>query len=1475
MTANRITLLSRLATPAILLLILAIPGPALAQAWVQTNGPYGGSIFGLGINSSGDIFARTEIDGVFRSTNNGATWTKVTTMEIDPLAFNSADHIFVGTNSDGVFRSTDNGDTWTQTGHPAYGLISMAINASNHIFVGNYYGGVYRSTDDGSTWTQINNGLTATEVNALAVNLTSGVIFAGTSDNGIFRSSNNGDNWTQVNNGLTDNFAEALAINSSGHIFAGTRNGGVYRSTNNGDTWSSLGLPSGYFWSLTINAAGHIFAGNTNYGVHRSTDNGDTWTQVINGLTNTYVWSLAVNISTGDVFAGTYGGVFRSTDNGDNWSETNEGLLNTDVKSLVVNASDHVFAGINGGGAFRTTDGGNTWTLTGLRNCGVPALAVNSSGHVFAGSGCAFFRSTDNGDNWPSVGTGLSSGAHSAIAINSADVIFVGTNYGGVFRSTDNGDNFTAVNNGLSTGHIDALAINSANHIFAGSAADGVYRSTDNGDTWTQINNGLTQLSILGLGINASDHIFAATAAGVCRSTDNGDTWTPASSGLPYYGYGFAFNSTGSIFFFSYEGVYRSDDNGDTWQPRVSGLTNKWVWAIAVNSADVMFAGTHGGGVFRSTKDSESSACCLKDGSCLSVNNEEECIEMAGTDLHKFLPGVSCTPNPCRCMRSPKGLIAWWPLDETGPPKAGDVAGLYDAQHLNNPGFASGKVNGAFRNNWSSTNFGIARVSDNPFKQIEDGDFTIDAWVYPEALPMIGSTPASYSRDRMIVCSHYESGIRFFVRTDPATGLGQLGLNMYVQSQTPYTYLTATTPVVPYQWNHVAVTVSRTLEIGKFYHNGTHVGPTFTPRPESMYDAYGYGLDIGHSDLVNTGSCGWTDRYFSGLIDELQIFDRALDETEIYDLWEWDALGKCRDYCHLPRIVSLCADHIYAATTLTICNESNNEADYTWSIDGLSIKPGCPVDGQGMIFYPSSSSGSITIIGRACKKIKITMYPPPGFTVGDFACYAVTVTNTDTQEEFGCQGTIHRSSKYCMIPWQYTKMYSPKFAFQVDSFGVVDMYEGDTAEISFIVVNIEDSSGVFDYEFAAMSSCDCSSADSIISLDGLPPGENITGSVSIPLGDSTTISVSAALVKFEPFNFQDIVVFSDWEGDGSSDPGASVAIHPITFPDCNGNGIHDSLDIAGETSADTNSNTIPDECEYYEETHPYCYGGLGEAVVTYDPSDSSLTVSNIGTTGEDGVSIYLENAQRCDLEWNDLDPGETLPEGAYITVGALAIIDEWGILPTGTGLAEKGSSGWEIFADFSEIGATTQTVEVRLGDSVVATVTGHTGPAATAEASPDGWGVEIHAAMTSMWRNPTEITIISPKSSKSVTGDALHITAEDDTLEIDSISYIEIKAAYIPEITITEVSTLSPCDCSPGNANADETINLLDITYLISYLYKDGAAPIPYEICSGDPNGDCTVNLLDITYLIAFLYKDGSPPCTCEEWMGSCGPLVN
>jgi len=66
-----------------------------------------------------------------------------------------------------------------------------------------------------------------------------------------------------------------------------------------------------------------------------------------------------------------------------------------------------------------------------------------------------------------------------------------------------------------------------------------------------------------------------------------------------------------------------------------------------------------------------------------------------------------------------------------------------------------------------------------------------------------------------------------------------------------------------------------------------------------------------------------------------------------------------------------------------------------------------------------------------------------------------------------------------------------------------------------------------------------------------------------------------------------------------------------------------------------------------------------------------------------------------------------------------------------------------------------------------------------------------------------------------------------------------------------------------GDANRDSTLNIFDITFIISYLYLEGEEPWP--ISAADVDCNLTVNIFDITYLINYLYRDGEEPCLIEE----------
>jgi hypothetical protein len=63
-----------------------------------------------------------------------------------------------------------------------------------------------------------------------------------------------------------------------------------------------------------------------------------------------------------------------------------------------------------------------------------------------------------------------------------------------------------------------------------------------------------------------------------------------------------------------------------------------------------------------------------------------------------------------------------------------------------------------------------------------------------------------------------------------------------------------------------------------------------------------------------------------------------------------------------------------------------------------------------------------------------------------------------------------------------------------------------------------------------------------------------------------------------------------------------------------------------------------------------------------------------------------------------------------------------------------------------------------------------------------------------------------------------------------------------------------------GDVNGDGIINIGDVVYLVTYLYKAGPAPDPLWV--GDANSDGIINVGDVVYLISYLYRGGPPPCS-------------
>ena len=216
----------------------------------------------------------------------------------------------------------------------------------------------------------------------------------------------------------------------------------------------------------------------------------------------------------------------------------------------------------------------------------VLSLAVSGS-NLFAGTNGSVFLSTNNGEIWSIVNSGLPNSGVSAICTSPAlggsgdTVLFVGTSDAGVYRSTDGGANWVAANNGLPHSFIYTTKY----------APIRVLTSSKN-------NTGAPNLFVAYFESRPGGYFNGA----LYLSTNNGESWTP--TGLGHHFVNAVVGHNGNLFAgcesnYSPDGVFRSTDNGTNWIEVDSGLTDRSVTSLAISDEN-LFAGTSRG-VFLST----------------------------------------------------------------------------------------------------------------------------------------------------------------------------------------------------------------------------------------------------------------------------------------------------------------------------------------------------------------------------------------------------------------------------------------------------------------------------------------------------------------------------------------------------------------------------------------------------------------------------------------------------------------------------------------------------------------------------------------------------------------------------------------------------------------------------------------------------------------------------------------------------------
>lgn len=489
-----------------------------------------------------DIAPTLPTSGIYKSTDGGVTFTLifqvngVTAFDVVMDPTNSST-LYASFNGQGIFKSTNGGANWTKLGGglPSSGFsrASIAISRSNPSTLYAAYGNgstddllnIFQSTNGGTSWTAVTkppvsgfgNICQCSYDNFMAVNPTnpSIVYFGGVS---LYRSNNGGQSWTDIGRTIhADLHAMAIAPGNPNLIYVGN-DGGIWTSTDGGNTMTNINtnLNITQFQSVALHPTDpnitiggtqdngtELYTGNIQW---QHSDDGDGGFTGIDQMSPTTFYDTRFNL------AGVIIGPNRSDAGGTlgSWRSIRTGINQND---------DVLFY--------------------------APfALDPTKASTLYFGTN-RLYRTATKGDSWLAISQPLTKNpgdgnAISAIAVApSTGTIYTGASDGAVFTSLDNGASFQNVTDNLPARYISDIVTDpsTATTIYAslgGFQAGHVFKSTQGGGKWQNITANLPDSPANALVINPSDpkNLFVGMDVGLFQTTDGGTTWKPVL-GIP------------------------------------------------------------------------------------------------------------------------------------------------------------------------------------------------------------------------------------------------------------------------------------------------------------------------------------------------------------------------------------------------------------------------------------------------------------------------------------------------------------------------------------------------------------------------------------------------------------------------------------------------------------------------------------------------------------------------------------------------------------------------------------------------------------------------------------------------------------------------------------------------------------------------------------------------------------------------------
>lgn len=405
----------------------------------------------------------------------------------------------------------------------------------------------------------------------------------------------------------------------------------------------------------------------------------------------------------------------------------------------------------------------------------------------------------------------------------------------------------------------------------------------------------------------------------------------------------------------------------------------------------------------------------------------------------------------------PSGLVGWWPADGN----ANDMVGVDDGTWAGSPAFAAGKVGQAFSFNGVDNFVDVA-----PGYNAGAGDLTAELWYKAN---VSGTTQVLLVKGLTGGISGYELLLNG----------GELSWDLQGTGGTAFD--TATPEPTANVWHHVAGVLDRSTDTAILYVDGVAMASQ-----SANIGNIDTALNLGFGALTRQPG-GTPVQFFNGLIDEVSIYDRALDAGEIKSIFDAGVSGKIKDTPYISAVTPLSGGVVHEAYTpqapLTVVLGT---PPYSVSINSGALPVGMSLAPSGII------SGTPTAVGEATFTLqvsdltgKIVISDPITIDVG-----LASIKLWDAEPQFA-------TTPFITDP--------PTFTVEASKSVILDFKAGDTAVLS----STPDGTGlILADNFITVNGvniCGVGPLDGCFAGSGLTPISPIDVSSAILIGETTVL----------------------------------------------------------------------------------------------------------------------------------------------------------------------------------------------------------------------------------------------------------------------------------------------------------------------------------------------------------------------------------